>query len=212
MTFGFLAVLEAVTSSVVNGVTLTSVAPTTTAAVATGSNQIVEISQAFGIKPWILLAQVINFSIVAAILYFFVIKPIQSKLDERAKLIDEGLKRSEETQALLKAAHDEKEIILQQARKEAKTMTENAQKEISAFQEAKRAEVQKQTADMLAAAEVRQQEEYRSQMKKAQNELADVVVKLAEKSLEENLTGDQKLRFNQRVGTRMNELTAGMKT
>ena len=175
--------------------TATAAAP----AAAEGSNQIIEIAHQFGIKPYLLLAQIINFALVAAILYFFVIKPIQSKLDERAKLIDDGLKRSEETNQILAAANAQREQIITGARREAQALVEKAQKEIAAYEAIKRTEAQQEALELEQASIRSLALEQERQIAKAQHEITNLVVSLSEKSLEETLTPDQRSRFATRV-------------
>jgi F-type H+-transporting ATPase subunit b len=164
-----------------------------------GANAIMQIAGQFGIKPYLLLAQMVNFGIVAAILWFFVIKPIQKTLDERAGVIDEGLKRAEESQKTLAAAKAQKEEIINAARKEVQVMIEKAQKDLQEYSSSTRTEAQREAAELLEKARRDLIAENAQQISKAQQELAAIVVSLAEKSLEENLTEDQKQRFSKRV-------------
>lgn len=163
------------------------------------ANQIVQIAGTFGVKPWLLLAQIINFGLVASILYFFVIRPIQGKLDERAKLIDEGLKRSEESAKVLAAAQEEKAQLLTDARRQAQQIVEQTSKDMQAFEAKSREEAQREAQQILEAAQKRIVLEQQQQFQKAQTQIAGLVVTLAEKSLEETLTPDQKTRFAERV-------------
>lgn len=171
------------------------------AASAPSANQIVQISEAFGVKPWLLLAQIINFGLVAAILYFFVIKPIQGKLDERARLIDEGLKRAEESAKVLADAQAEKDAVLTDARRQAQSLVERSHKEMQGFEAKSREEAQREAQQILEAAQKRIALEQQQQFQKAERDIAGLVVQLAEKSLEENLTPEQKTRFAERVAT-----------
>lgn len=169
------------------------------AAAAPSANQIVQIAGAFGVKPWLLLAQVINFGLVASVLYFFVIRPIQGQLDARAKLIDEGLKRSEESAKILAQAQDEKAQMITDARRQAQQIVEKTSKEMQQFEAKTREEAQREAQQILEAAQKRIQLEQEQQFQKAQTQIAGLVVSLAEKSLEETLTPDQKTRFAERV-------------
>ena len=164
------------------------------------ANQIVQIGQAFGVKPWLLLAQIINFCLVASILYFFVIRPIQGKLDERARLIDEGLKRAEDSARILADANAQKENLLTQARRDAQSLVEKTQKEMQAWEATRRQQAQQEAAQIAETAAKNLQLEQRQQLERAQNDIANMVVALAEKSLEETLTPEQKAKFAARVG------------
>ncbi len=167
------------------------------------ANQIVQMAGEFGIKPWLLLAQIVNFALVAAILYFLVLKPIEKKLDERAKLIDEGLRRSEESQQILDAARAQEQKIVGEARHQAQGLVERAQKEIEEFVSAKRTEAAREATELLEKTTRSLANEQQIQIAKAQRQIAQMVVSLAEKSLEETLTEEQKARFAERVAQGM---------
>jgi F-type H+-transporting ATPase subunit b len=65
---------------------------------------ITKISNDFGLNVPSLLAQVVNFAIVAGLLWWFAFKPILATIEERQKKIDSGLKYAEEMKAKLDAA------------------------------------------------------------------------------------------------------------
>jgi len=177
--------------------TLTATPPVETA------NQIVQIGQAFGVKPWLLLAQMINFCLVAGVLYFFVIKPIQGQLDVRAKLIDEGLKRSEESARVLAAAEAQKAEMIASARREAQAMVEKTQKEMQTWEASRRTQAQQEAALIAETAARNLSLDQRQQVERAERELTSLVVTVAEKALEESLTAEQKTKFAQRMNERM---------
>lgn len=169
-----------------------------------GANAILQIAGQFGIKPHLLLAQIVNFAIVACILYFFVIKPIEKTLDERAKAIDEGLKRAEESEKTLQDAKTQREEIITGARREVQNLVERTQKEMMEFESQKRVAAERESAELLEKAKRDLKQEHEQQIAKAQKELAAIVVQLAEKSLEETLTPEQKQRFADKVTTSLN--------
>ena len=164
-----------------------------------GNNAILQIAGQFGIKPQLLMAQIVNFIIVACILTFFVVKPIQSKLDERSKLISDGLKRAEESEKTLAAAKAEKEAIIGEARATVQSLIERSQKEMQEFEGKKRQEAQKESVAMLEKARRDLAMDHEQQIARAQKELATLVITLAERSLEENLTHEQKNRFAEKT-------------
>jgi len=164
-----------------------------------GNNAILEIAGNFGIKPQLLLAQIVNFIIVALILTFFVIKPIQAKLDERNKLISDGLKRAEESQKTLESAQTQKEEIVAQARSSVQALMERSQKEVQDYSLKKRQEAESEAAVLLEKAKKELEFQQEQQIEKSQRRLAELVVQLAEKSLGEDLTEEQKKRFSERM-------------
>src|SRR5690242_6848195 len=68
---------------------------------------ITKITQDFGLRVPLLLAQILNFLIVAFLLWRFAFKPVLAALQARQQKIESGLKYSEEMEAKLAAAQQE---------------------------------------------------------------------------------------------------------
>ena len=81
-----------------------------------------EIAQTFGVDWPHLLAQVISFSIVCAILYWFAYGPVLRMLAARRSQIAQGLENTEKINAALAAVDHDREEILSAARTEAARM------------------------------------------------------------------------------------------
>jgi F-type H+-transporting ATPase subunit b len=82
-----------------------------------------------GIEPSLLLAQIINFSIIAFVLSKLLYKPILAMLEKRKKEIEAGLaitQKMREEEEKLKVKQDK---LLDQTRKEAKEIVEKAKKD-----------------------------------------------------------------------------------
>jgi F-type H+-transporting ATPase subunit b len=74
-----------------------------------------KITHDFGISVPFILAQVLNFLIVAFILWKFAFKPVMVTLDERQQKIASGLKYADEMQAKLAATQQETAAIIKTA-------------------------------------------------------------------------------------------------
>jgi len=94
-----------------------------------------EIARTFGVNWPHLLAQMISFSIVCALLYGFAYKPVLQMLEARRRQIAQGLANTEkinaelaaieaERQDVLAAAHGEAARIISEARVAARRLTE----------------------------------------------------------------------------------------
>jgi len=145
---------------------------TTEAAADTG------ILGSLGINGTLFTFQLINFAVVAVILWYLILKPITKKMGERAKLIDdsienakkveENLGRSEqkyqekidmakvEANRILDKANAETEIITaemkEKAKKEINLLVEQAKKNIKLDKEEMVLEIKKETAALVAEA------------------------------------------------------------
>ena len=102
-----------------------SAAPAAEAAAPSG---ITKITNDFGISWPFLLAQVLNFTVVAFILWKFAFKPVLATLDERQKRIADGLRYADEMKAKLEAVQQESVASAKRAQLEASKIIDEARK------------------------------------------------------------------------------------
>lgn len=79
-----------------------------------------------GIEPSLLLAQIINFSIIVVVLTKFLYKPILAMLAKRKKEIEEGLAITERLRLEEEKFGVRREKLFNEARKEARVILEDA--------------------------------------------------------------------------------------
>lgn len=131
----------------------------------------------------IIVAQAINFAIVAAVLYFFALKPLNKLMDKRAAKIAQGLADAKSNADLLKANQIEYQKIINQAKAEAYMIFQENKKEI----ENKRAIMLQETKDeitsLLADSKKRLVDEKNKMLAETKKEIAFLAVKTAEKLL-----------------------------
>jgi len=91
----------------------------------------------FHIDWRLLLAQLLNFSVVVAVLYFFAFKPLIKTMVARSDKISQGLKDADDSRLRLLQAENDGKNLLKEARQqasdiltEANLQAENNQKEI----------------------------------------------------------------------------------
>ena len=143
--------------------------------------------EALGINLGYLISQIINFGLLAVLLYLVAYKPILRMLDERSERIKQGLDDAEQASRRAAEMEHEFEQRLVEARKEgqeivaqATQMSEKARQEILATaREEARAQVDKAKEEIsrerdLAMAELRQQ-------------VADLSLSISEKVIGESL-------------------------
>ena len=130
--------------------------------------------EALGINLGYLISQIVNFTLLAVLLYFVAYKPILRMLDERSARIKQGLDDAEQAsrraaemeqefeQRLAEARKEGQEIvaqatqmsekarqeILETAREEARAQVEKAKEEISRERELAMSELRQQVADL----------------------------------------------------------------
>ena len=130
--------------------------------------------EALGINLGYLISQIVNFTLLAVLLYFVAYKPILRMLDQRSARIKQGLEDAELAsrraaemeqefeQRLAEARKEGQEIIaqatqmsekarqeiLEMAREEARAQVEKAKEEISRERELAMSELRQQVADL----------------------------------------------------------------
>jgi F-type H+-transporting ATPase subunit b len=85
----------------------------------TGGGQIEEIARTFGVDWPHLSAQIISFSIVCALLYWFAYKPVLRMLGERRQQIAQGVATNEKIKAALADVEAHRQRVMAEAQAEA---------------------------------------------------------------------------------------------
>ena len=93
---------------------------------AEGGSQIEEIARTFGVDWPHLLAQIVSFGIVCAVLYLLAYKPILKILAARRQQIADGLANAEKIKAELARIEAERHAILARAGEDGKQLIEEA--------------------------------------------------------------------------------------
>jgi F-type H+-transporting ATPase subunit b len=165
-------------------------------ALSSGIDAVTKVLGPFGVEPTLLLGQAVNFCVVAAIVYYFAIKPVLATVDERNKKIAEGLQYAEDSKKKLAQAEIQQADILKQASLEGK-------KVIGEARDTGKALVDKAAQDATRTAEeiVKKGHEAvaleRSQMlNDLRREVAQLVVTTANRVLARDLTAEERARFN----------------
>ena len=93
---------------------------------ADGGGQIEQIAGTFGVDWPHLIAQMVSFSIVCALLYRFAYKPVLKMLDQRRELIAQGLANSERIKAELAKTEAQRQEVMTKANVEATRFVDEA--------------------------------------------------------------------------------------
>jgi F-type H+-transporting ATPase subunit b len=84
------------------------------------------IIEAFHLDVKLLMAQIINFTIVLAVLYKFAYQPLLKVMNERTGKIEKGLKDAQKAQEQLEKAEKNRDEKITEAKKEARDLLEKA--------------------------------------------------------------------------------------
>jgi F-type H+-transporting ATPase subunit b len=84
---------------------------------------------AFGINPWLLAGQIINFLVIGWILYRFLLKPVQANMKARSEKIARGLEDADKARTALEDAGKERERVMADAYAQSSRILERARDE-----------------------------------------------------------------------------------
>lgn len=161
------------------------------------TNVISNLAGQFGVEWNLLIAQIINFALVAYLLYHFAFKPVLKTLAERQKKIAEGLQYAEDMKQKLKDAELQHSEIMHQAALEKKEILELAKEQAKNYTEKQSQEASAKAEHIIKKAEEVIALEKQKMLLSARAELADLVVMTSEKVLSKNLTKEDRARFNE---------------
>jgi len=105
-----------------------------------------DIAQTFGVDKQHLIAQIISFCVVAALLYFFAYKRVLEMLEVRRERIAEGLANAEKIKSELQRTEAARQEVLNQANAQATKLIEEARAAATRVRE-------QETQKAIAAAE-----------------------------------------------------------
>jgi len=163
------------------------------------------ISQGFGLDPALFIGQVINFLVVAGLLYFFAFKPILRTVNERQKQIEDGLKYAEEMKAKLADAEKSHEETLRKASIEAQNILKEAKGQATELIEAKTEEARTKAEDIIRRGEESLVAERKKMLEEVRGEVSRLVVATTRKVLDRELSAEEKSSFSDRAASELTE-------
>lgn len=162
-----------------------------------------QIVNKFGIDGHMLIAQSVNFLLVAAAIWFFAFKKILSTIKEREKHIADSLKNADRIKLELEETEKKQNETLQEASLEAKKTVSIAQEQAKSLIESQKEEARKQAEDIVNKAKASMELERQRVLKDARDEIASLVVLATSKVLQRELGDDEKDRFAQAAAQEM---------
>ncbi len=147
-----------------------------------------EILSSLGVHWHSLLAQVVNFSIVAFVLYKFAIKPAIVSLDARVKKQEESDTAGENISKRLTEIEASKEQILKEAREEGKKMLEASQKAAKESSDKLHAQANTEAEKLITETKKKLEEEREILYKDIKKEISTLVSVGIEKTIGKYVT------------------------
>lgn len=151
----------------------------------------------FGISWPFFIAQAINFSIVAFVLWRFAFKPVLANIEARQKTIDSGLKYAAEMKAKLDATQQETIAVLQKAHAEAARIVEDTRKTVKEYADREHQIAAERANDLLVKAQGAIELEHKKMLEETRSEIARLVVTTTQRVLAKELSDFERARFNE---------------
>ena len=146
-----------------------------------------ELFNKLGINWRLLIAQLVNFLILLAILYKFLYRPVLKFLDDRTKRIADSLHKADKIDLDFKEASAKREELLTHAKKEAAVILADAQARGEKTYKEKLAQTTAEAKQIVDKAKQAMLDEKTLAVKAAKSEIADMVVQATQKVLEQTV-------------------------
>lgn len=157
---------------------------------------VTSISKEFGVDWHLLIAQAINFAVVAFLIWKFAFKNILSTVKEREEQIADSLKNAEKIKLQLEETDRKHEETLKDASVEAQKTVSQAREQAKAHLENQREEAEKQAEEIVRKAREAMELEKQRVLEEAREEVASLVVMATSKVLGRELSADERDRFS----------------
>ncbi len=159
------------------------------------ANKLVMITEKFGVSLPTLVAQMVNFCLVALALYYFAVKPVTKTLDERQQKISDGLQYAEEMKVQLAEAERERAAKVKEAAEEAHRILSEAREQSKELIEKKTHEAAAQAEAMIRKGSEATERERQKMLSDVRQEVARLVVMTSAKVLSRDLSDTEKQTF-----------------
>lgn len=150
----------------------------------------------FGINGKVIVAQLINFGVVAFILWRFAFKPVIATMDERQRKISEGLQFAEEAKTQLAETEKRQAEVLREANTKAQQILHEARESAVKFEERMKNETASQIEEMRRRAAESNELERQKMLSEVRQEVARLVVLTSARVLQRELGSDERQRLD----------------
>lgn len=142
-----------------------------------------EIFKTFGLDPYLLITQIVNFLIIFYLLKRFLYKPLTNAIKKRQELAKESIDNAKNSEKLLEKAKEDEQEIIKKAKATAAEVIKDAREQASDIVKKSQADTKEQTDKMLKDAK----EQIAIETEEAQKQLDKYVVKLSLELLKKSL-------------------------
>ncbi|HLB27720.1 MAG TPA: F0F1 ATP synthase subunit B [Dehalococcoidales bacterium] len=152
-----------------------------------------------GINVPVLLAQIVNFTILFVLLYLVAYKPILKMLDSRSKKIEESVKQTEYIKEQVAHAEEESKKRIDAAGREGQELIVKAMRTGEEVRQQAQQDAQKDAETLITRARTEIQRERDGAIDGLRREFADLTIMAAEKVIEQSLDKEAHRRLIDRT-------------
>lgn len=163
------------------------------------SGGISALANQFGIDWRLILAQAINFIVVAFLLFKFAFKPVLKTIDQRQQKIADGLQYAQEMKEKLAEAERKQQEMLRKAQQDAQQIVTEARTSAKEFYDRQTQETAQKVEEMLERGKQANELERQRILSEVRQEVARLVVQTSARVLAKELSEQEKSAFNQRA-------------
>lgn len=154
------------------------------------------ITEAFKLEWQLVLAQIVNFALLAILLYLFLYQPILNMLEQRKQRIAQSMKDAERVSAAAQEAEQEKLRMIDVARREAQEVRAQATRDAEKIAQEVRSRAEQEATDIRMKAQTEAQQATEAALAGANKQIADLAILATEQLLGRELAQkDEQKRF-----------------
>lgn len=146
-----------------------------------------ELIKTFHIEVNLLVAQIVNFTIVLLVLYKFAYKPVLKTLNSRTDKIEKGLSDADTAGKKLEEIMKKEKEVLANAKKEAQEIIKTAEEQAKANATSIVLEARNQNEKLIVSAKKQIEQEKDKMLSEVKGEIANLVILATEKIIGEKL-------------------------
>ncbi|MFH1292091.1 MAG: F0F1 ATP synthase subunit B [bacterium] len=140
-----------------------------------------------GINGSLFIAQLINFAVVALIIWYLILKPLTKKMTERQDKIDASLKNAEEIEKKLQKSDRDYQEKIDQAKSQSAKIMEKSQQEVKEMGDKMKNKTKEEIELLINQAKRNIQIEKDEMMVEVKTKVSELVVAALEKIIEEKV-------------------------
>lgn len=162
------------------------------------------VLSSLGINSTLFIFQLINFALVASIVWFLILKPLTKKMAERQKMIDDSIDNAKKIETNLGMSERKYQEKIDQAKVDANKIIEKAQQESVLVAEAAKEKTRKEIEALVETARKNIKSERDESIREIKEQAATVIIAATEKIIGSSLNVEKDNKIIEEAIKKMN--------